>query len=250
MKLRALVVEDEAAARHFLVDLLEATDEVVVVAAVEDEAEASVVLAPDAKVGLDIAFVDIHLAGAASAEEAGLRLVRKHAGRPGAPQFVLTTANPEHALEAYDLGVVDYLLKPLSMTRVQSCLQRVRPRTNPTATPHALRVVARTRRGLAFFEQDEVLMFRAADRLVEAVTEDGAFGVDLTLNGLERSFAPRFVRVHRNYLVNETFVRGLERLDGEMRLSVGSHAVSVARDRVPEVRRRLLAGASGIKGSA
>lgn len=242
------MVEDEAAARAFLVELLEGAG-LSVVAAVEDEAEAETVLEPETGVRVDVAFVDIQLTGSLDAEEAGLRLVRKHAERPGAPAFVLCTANREHALEAYGLGVVDYLVKPVSRRRVAACIERISGRLQPSSDRGGHRVVARSRRGLVFFEQSEVLAFKAEGRLVEVLTASGAYGVDLTLNGLERSLGPNFLRVHRNYLVNGPHVRGLEREDGEMRLSVGEHAVPVARDRQPEVRRRLLADAFGIKGA-
>lgn len=65
---------------------------------------------------LDVAFVDIQLVGSARDDD-GLALVRAHAGRADAPAFVLATAFREHALEAFELGVVDYLLEPFTDER-------------------------------------------------------------------------------------------------------------------------------------
>jgi phage terminase large subunit GpA-like protein len=106
--LRVLVVEDEAPARRYLVELLHDTGRARVVAAVgtAEEADACV---RDGALDLDAAFVDVHLAG--DAADAGLRLVRGWHALPEAPRVVLATAHAQHALAAFELGVTDYLRK-------------------------------------------------------------------------------------------------------------------------------------------
>jgi DNA-binding LytR/AlgR family response regulator len=94
--LRALVVEDEWAARNYLVEMLHASGQAVVVAAVATVAEAQQALAPGGIV-VDVAFVDIHL-GHGHGDEAGMHLVRTLAGTPEAPLFVLATALSQHAV--------------------------------------------------------------------------------------------------------------------------------------------------------
>src|SRR5581483_9436891 len=108
-RLRALVVEDEHVARNYLVELLGATGRVDVVGAVATLSSAMEALT-DARGrdAIDVAFVDIHLG---SDDDAGLELVRDAAKQPNAPSFVLATALEQHAVEAFQLGVVDYLLK-------------------------------------------------------------------------------------------------------------------------------------------
>jgi YesN/AraC family two-component response regulator len=87
-----------------------------------DEARA-VLDAGRAGVPVDVLFVDVQLVG--DGDRAGLALVRELVRSPGAPAFVLATAFKQHALEAFDLGVVDYLLKPFREERVEACLQRL-----------------------------------------------------------------------------------------------------------------------------
>lgn len=107
--LRALVVEDEWPARNYLVELLETSGLAEVVGAVGSMEEARQALTGDESgLGIDVAFVDVQIDGAPRGET-GLSLVRSMAHSERAPMFVLATAYEEHALEAYELGVVDYL---------------------------------------------------------------------------------------------------------------------------------------------
>jgi DNA-binding LytR/AlgR family response regulator len=136
-RLRTLVLEDEWPARNYLVQLIEGTQCGEVVGAVESIDEARAALA---ELPVDVVFVDVQLSGA----ESGLELIKSLGappevpmiGRPqsGAtrPSFVLATAFGQHALQAFDLGVVDYLLKPFSEERVEQCLRRLLGR-KPTA---------------------------------------------------------------------------------------------------------------------
>ena len=239
MKLRALVVEDEWAARNYLVELLEATGDVEIggaVATAEDAREAIAAIAPD------VVFVDIQLAGSASD---GIALVR--AG--GAPAYVLATAHPQHALDAYQLGVIDYVLKPFTADRVAQCLARVRTRVPARAAAMApVRVVGRRKRALVFLRLDEVWAFEAADRLACVHAARGVFDVDLSLAALEASFGTALARVHRNWLVNLAHVLELEGTASDAELLVGDGLrVPVARERAASVRELLLANTAGVR---
>jgi response regulator of citrate/malate metabolism len=123
-RLRALVLEDERPARLFLARLIEGTQLAQVVGAASTIAEALKVLRA---VPVDVVFVDIRLAGG----ESGLDLVHSFRapgdgpGEVNRPLFVLTTAVERHTLRAFELGVIDYLLKPLTAERVERCLRRI-----------------------------------------------------------------------------------------------------------------------------
>lgn len=252
--LRALVVEDEWPARNYLVELLQESGQAEVLAAVATLDEARQALGPDG-VAVDVAFVDVQLAGAPE-DDAGLALIRSLSGTPGAPRFVLATASSSHALEAFALGVVDYLLKPFSKERVEQCLARVRGRPGEARPPpREARVVARRRSGLVFLQLGEVWGFEAADRLTFVHTRHGRFDVDLSLAAIEASFGRSLLRVHRRWLVNTEHVRALEQDDGEHALQVGGGLagepeglrVPVARERAAEVKALLLAGTTGLR---
>jgi two-component system response regulator LytT len=255
--LHALVVEDEWPARNYLVELLESSGLAEVVGAVGGIEEARQALGSDPPgVHVDVAFVDVQLDGAPDGET-GLSFVRSMAGMAGAPMFVLATAYHEHALEAFELGVVDYLLKPFSEERVGQCLRRLdvrRPRS-PGSSGGPLRIVARRKRSLVFLEPPEIWAFEAADRLTFVHTMHGTFDIDLSLAAVESSFGRAFVRVHRNWLVNAAHIKELERDGHETKLFVGAGLsdagrgvrVPVARERASALREMLLTNATGLR---
>lgn len=246
-KIRALIVEDERPARRFLAELLEDTEQVQVTAALASFEEAQQALDPDAGMRFDVAFVDVQLTPGGQLSDAGLRLVRRHV-QHRAPKFVLATADPQHALEAYELGVFDYLLKPFSFPRVKTCVERLCAGLDLTQqAAKTERIVARSKNGLVFFDVSEVVAFQAEQRLVFVHTHSGKFDLDLSLSALKRLLGEGFIRVHRSWLVNRSMVRGLERTDGEAVLNVGSLKVPIPRERASELRRSLLQSAQGIK---
>lgn len=252
--LRTLVVEDEWAARNYLVELLEASSLVEVVGAVATLDEARQALAGVDSPAVDLVFVDVKLVG--SGDATGLELVRAHAGQAGAPMFVLATASREHAIEAFSLDVVDYLLKPFTEERIERCLRRVLARRPAWAAPRGkTRIVARRGKTLVFLDAAEVWAFEAADRLTSVHTLHGTFDVDLTLAIIEASFGRRYMRVHRNWLINAACIKELDRDGRETRLFVGSGVgpdqrgvrVPVSRERAQVVRQLLLSSSAGVR---
>jgi DNA-binding LytR/AlgR family response regulator len=253
-KLRALVVEDEWAARNYLVELLQGSGAVDVAGAVASAEDARQLLEAEGEPGVDVAFVDVQLVGSDKDDE-GLDLVRALSRRRGAPLFVLATAFAKHAMEAYDLGVVDYLLKPFTEERVAQCIARLRARraAEPAAAPGPLRIVARRKRALVFLRLEEVWAFEAAERLAYVHTARGRFDVDLSLSAVEASLGRTLLRVHRNWLVNAQHVKELEGHGSETEILVGGAGdadgvrVPVARERAQAVREALLGNAMGIR---
>jgi two-component system response regulator LytT len=259
-RLATLVVEDEWPARNYLVELLEGSGLAEVVGAVGSVEQAKQALAGDAPgLGVDVVFVDVALEGGATGES-GLSLVRAFAPA-GAPMFVLATAYEQHAIEAFELGVVDYLLKPFNEERVVQCLRRLvdrRSREQRAGTPSTggpARIVARRKRSLVFLAPREIWAFEAADRLTFVHTTHGTFDIDLSLAAVETSFGRAFVRVHRNWLVNSDHIKELERDGPETKLFVGAGVadagkgirVPVARERAAAVREMLLENATGLR---
>jgi DNA-binding LytR/AlgR family response regulator len=253
-RLRALIVEDEPPARDYLVELLEESKMAEVVGAVGTVDEARQALQDSSAFCVDVAFVDIRLAG--GGHSGGLELVRSLVGRPTSPMFVLATAYTEHAVEAFSLDVVDYLLKPFTEERVDQCLRRLLARRPPRSTDGGQqRIVARRGKTLVFLDVGEVFAFEARERLTCVHTSHGMFDVDLSLAVIELSFGRTFVRVQRNWLVNAAYIKELEREGRDTRIFVGAGIgaeqrgvrVPVGRERAQFVRDMLLAGATGVR---
>jgi two-component system response regulator LytT len=258
--LRTLVVEDEWPARNYLVELLQASHLAEVVGAVASTEQArEAIQAQSSGVGIECVFVDIQLLGQGG-NETGLDLVRSLVGSARAPMFVLATAFDHHALEAFELGVVDYLLKPFTEDRVTQTLRRLHERRPPPlfvaeGAKMAARIVARKKRSLVFLELHEIWAFETQDRLTSVHTAHGTFDLDLSLAAIEASFGRTFVRVHRQWLVNASHIKELERDGDETRLFVGPALgddkkgvrVPVARERAAAVRNALLSNATGLR---
>jgi two-component system response regulator LytT len=248
--LKTLVLEDEWPARNYLVKLIEGTRCAEVVGAVAsiDEARGAMAGSP-----VDVVFVDIQLA-ATGDSRTGLDLIRSMANDPAAPMFVLATALPQHSLEAFDVGVVDYILKPFTEERVERCLGRLLARRAPR--PHALRrVVARQKNSLVFLDPEQVWAFEAADRLSFVHAPEGKFDIDLSLAAIEASFGRALFRVHRNWLVNLAHVKQLERDIGGATVIVGNELgpdarsvrAPVSQDRAKALRDVLLENTTGLR---
>jgi DNA-binding LytR/AlgR family response regulator len=237
-----------------LVELLQQTGSVEVVAAVATLSEAKQAMDPEVGAKIDAAFVDVQLR-ARGGDRSGLEWVRDMSKAPHAPIFVLATAYKKHAAEAFDLGVSDYLVKPFTGRRVAECIGRLLARGSPSpaAEPLPLRVAARRQRAIVFLDMDDVWACEAADRLTFVHSARGRFDLDLTLSAIQVSFGRSLVRVHRNWLVNASRVVEFERASGEVTLLVGSAdgvrglRVPVAKERAAAVREMLMASARGIR---
>jgi two-component system, LytTR family, response regulator LytT len=241
--LACMVVEDEWATRAFLVELIEQTKLATVVGAVAD-ADAARRLLQGKSPPIDVLFVDVQLPG-----RSGLALVKELPDAPK-PAIVLATAYSEHALEGYELGVVDYLLKPFSQGRVRACLERLQARVAPPLAQDAgaePRLVARRRTGVVLLRLDEIWAFESDGRLTYVHSTMGRFDVDLSLQALEGAFAPALIRVHRSWLVQKSLIRDVERQEGELSLFVGGGmrtegpgvVVPVSRERAAKIRSLL-----------
>ncbi len=189
--------------------------------------------------GADVVLLDIRMPGMD-----GLEAARHLARLERPPAVIFTTAYDAHALAAFEANAVDYLLKPIRRERLEAALAKARSLTRAqiaelasTVSPGSARThVSATLHGnLKLVPVDEVRFFRAEHKYVTARHPDGELVLDEALSALEKEFAGRFLRVHRNALVAVAHVRGLDR-DSQGRYCVRLDAV----DETVEVSRRML----------
>lgn len=186
--LRVVIADDELQARKRLARLCAEHGDVEVVA---QAASADELLAALPAARADVILLDISMPG-----RTGLQ-VREWLG-DAAPPVVFVTAHAEHAARAFDLGAVDYVVKPVTADRLAKALGRVR-----AAARHPARLTIETHRGLVLLDPAEVLVARLDGVLVTLVTTRGEMPTALTLKGLlARLPAGRFARADRQHLVN------------------------------------------------
>lgn len=239
--IRALLIEDELPAREDLRALLAAHPQVAIVGEAATVHTARALLTREA---YDLVFFDIHLLGGSSFE-----LVPDV--RPGA-RIVFTTAYDSFALRAFEVNALDYLVKPISATRLASALARIampEPRPDPEASAPAapLRiddtVYLRTGQRARFAPVAELSLIVAEDNYTR-ITLSRAESILLrkSLAAWEAMLpASHFARVHRTHIVNLAHVLRYERQgDGALLFIRGASApVPASRRTWAEVRARL-----------
>jgi two-component system, LytTR family, response regulator AlgR len=214
MTLKVFIVDDEAPARERLKELLgdiAAEVPTSVVGEARHGVEAvELVPASDAQVVL----LDIKMPGMG-----GLEVARHLGALERAPRIVFVTAHERHAVEAFDLNALDYLLKPVRAERLAAALRKASvPETEKLvkaadAPREYLSVPERNR--IVLVPVRDILFLRAEQKYVTVRTRAREHLVEESLVALEREFAVRFVRIHRNCLVARAAIRGFERAPGE-----------------------------------
>jgi two-component system response regulator LytT len=208
-RLSVLVVDDEAPSRDELAFLLQ---QQALVGRVAQAAAATTCLELLGRDGFDAVFLDVrmpHLDGLALA-----RLISQMA-RP--PQVVFVTAYEDHAVEAFGLAAVDYLMKPVRPARLGVTVQRLaRARASAVAAPHSApqlddRIAVSARGQIKLLQAGEVRVAIADGEGVTVRTADGRYHVRHTLHELEERLERHgFLRVHRAYLVNLNHVSSID----------------------------------------
>jgi two-component system LytT family response regulator len=241
MKVTALIVDDEPVARAGLRAMLGAFDWVSVVG--ESADGASAVEAID-RLRPELVFLDVQMPGLLGTEVA--RRIQHQ------PFIIFTTAYSQHAVTAFEVSAVDYLLKPFGAVRLASALDRVRSAVGEPAPASVLerlsgalasgpitRLFVRTGGALIPLAVSSVSRFDAEGDYVFAFVGGMRHVLTLPLSRLEERLDPaRFVRVHRAHIINLDHVRSF-RPDarGNLRaeLADGTH-VPVSRSRAQALR--------------
>ena len=249
--IRALVVDDEPRARSRLQRLLTAHPDVSVLgeAASGNEAVASCL-----RLRPNLLFLDVDMPDGTGLE--ALERVRQTLPETLAPLAVFTTAHEEHAVQAFALEGLDYLLKPIEPETLARALKRVRKRLwaqapaaapppaapAPPPTPASSGHLAAHRGGRVInLDLDDVACVEIEDTIAFAFTPEGRFRLSGTLAELqERLPTPRFVQVSRSSILQLDWVKHLEPLGAGVWLARLKEpidkTVRVARRRVKTLR--------------
>lgn len=207
--LRVILADDEPLARARLTDLLLDLADDFAVEVVAQAGNGFIALERAADTSADVILLDIQMPGMN-----GLEAARHIAALPSPPAIIFVTAFDEHALQAFELRAIDYLLKPVRLQRLREALSRIKP----LATDDAAALAPR-RSHFSLLERgriwrvpvDEVLFLRAELRYVTARTREREYLLDESLTKLEEEFGADFLRIHRNCLVARAHLEGFQR---------------------------------------
>jgi two-component system LytT family response regulator len=212
--LRALIVDDEELARRLVREFLAPHADVEIVGECENGLDAVRqigALAPD------LVFLDIQMP-----RLTGLEVLELTGLRQG---VIFTTAYDEHAIKAFELHAVDYLLKPFSRARFDDALARARALHAPSRGLDALvverpepiaRILIRDREQVHVVPVDAVECIEAQGDYLAVLADGRTYLKAQRISELEQQLDPRvFLRVHRSFIVNLAHLKGIEREGAE-----------------------------------
>ena len=213
-ELKVFISDDEQPARERLRTLLEdiaAELPTKVVGEARNGVEAIELLPPS---GAQVLLLDIQMPGMG-----GLEVARHLARLAAPPRIIFITAHDRHAVEAFELNALDYLLKPVRAERLAAALKKATVPDNARLEQAAeapreyLSLAERNR--IVLLPVRDILFLRAEEKYVTVRTRSREHLVEEPLIALEKEFAARFIRIHRNCLVARAAIRGFERAPGE-----------------------------------
>jgi two-component system LytT family response regulator len=223
-RISTLIVDDEPVARKVLREELELLPEIEVVGEAENGRDATRKIA---ELKPDLVFLDLQMPVMSGFEVVG------SLGGSSLPVIIIVTAFDQHAIQAFEAGAVDYLLKPVSEARLAKAVDRAKTLLNrpveianrvatiasistPAAPARGRKVVGRAGSDYILLDADEVVAFQAERELVWIITAKQRLLATLSLRALEdRLGEPQFQRVHRNAIVNVNHVRKLSVLSSQ-----------------------------------
>jgi two-component system LytT family response regulator len=221
--MKTLIVDDEPIARRILIEELEHFPEVTVVGEADNGKRA---LERIRELRPDLVFLDLQMP-----VMSGFEVVRNL--EAPLPTIVILTAFDQHAIEAFEAGAIDYLLKPVSEERLAKAVDRAKNlQAHPAKVADAVarisaipgesnltmnrRVVGRIGEEYHLLDVNEVLAFQADRELVWIITAKQRLLATQSLRAIEtRLGAPEFRRVHRNAIVNVNHVRKMVALSSQ-----------------------------------
>ncbi|SEN84457.1 two component transcriptional regulator, LytTR family [Chitinophaga rupis] len=226
--IKAIIIDDEPLARAVVLEYLMGFPEVQVLQECNDGFEGLKAIQQHQP---DIIFLDVQMPKINGFEM--LELVEEM------PAVIFTTAFEEHAIRAFEVNAVDYLLKPFSKDRFEKALQKwlgnkatATPPAAPQQTTQLLetaaasplqsnRIVVKINGKIKIIPVQDVHYLEAADDYVKIITPEGAFLKNKTMSFFEQTLDPQqFARVHRSYMLNVNQVTRIEPYEKENHLAI------------------------------
>ncbi|MEO5313483.1 LytTR family DNA-binding domain-containing protein [Pseudarthrobacter sp. CC12] len=228
--INVLVVDDELPAVEELAFLLGRDERIGKVLRATSGAEALTALSGGS---IDAVFLDIHMPAVS-----GLDIAAAIARSSSPPAVVFVTADEDHALAAFELAAVDYLLKPVRAERLARSVGRICELREGGAAPEMITVdQGGTTR---MIRRDDVTYVQAQGDYARLHTADASYLIRVPLADLEQQWADAgFIRTHRSYLVALKHVSSMKLAADGPRVTVAGAGLPISRRHLPIVREKL-----------
>ena len=220
--MKILIVDDEILARERLVSLLSELNTDYSISEAENGVAA---LRSISEISPELILLDIRMPGMN-----GLEVAQHLTGLDTPPAIIFTTAYQDYALDAFDAHAVDYLMKPVRKERLQQAINRAKALSksninelmhNHDASNSRTHLSTTVLGDLQIIPIEKIYFLKADQKYVTAVWSEGEILIDDSLKLLEREFASRFIRIHRNALVALEYIQGLDKdEEGNLRINL------------------------------
>ena len=226
MRIRCLIVDDEPLAVRLISSYIQQVPELEIVAACNDAFEAFKVLREQK---IDLIFLDIKMP-----KLIGTDFIRSI---PNPPKVIFITAFRDYALDGYELDIVDYLLKPVSLTRfMKAVLKAIKLIDIESGAPGGNMEYSVNKEAFLYFKVNremrkvllnDILFIESSKEYVKIYLEnEKQVLVKQSISALEKLLSPhRFIRIHRSYIVTIEKVSSFNALS----VTVGSHKIPIGR---------------------
>jgi two-component system, LytTR family, response regulator len=218
--LKVLIADDEPIARQVLREHLESIPDLQLAGEATTGTET---VEQIVQTKPDLVLLDLQMPGLD-----GLSVVRSLRG--AAPMVIFVTAYEQHAVAAFEVGAIDYLLKPVREERLRKAIEKARKEWKPAAPPPSVprKIVGRKGSDIYLLDPAEILAFQADGELVHIITGSDKYLAEMSLKTLEQTLdAPRFRRIHRSSIINTDHIRKISPLSSKrwlLKLSNGFEA--------------------------
>ncbi len=246
MKIKTVIIEDEAPARELIKAYLKDNDKFEIVAECENGFEGIKAINTYKP---DLVFLDVQMPKLTGFEM--LELLDEF------PEIIFTTAYDEYAIKAFEMNAVDYLMKPFSKERFDKALDKAIHRLDNKEDKKSVknlvekvkndsgeidRIFVKTGNRIDVIPVNDIIRIEAQDDYVEIYTKEKSYLKKETMGYLESKLPhSNFIRVHRSHIINTDYLHKLERYAKESFIVIlkDGSKVNVSKSRVKELREKL-----------
>ncbi|WP_159590931.1 LytR/AlgR family response regulator transcription factor [Streptococcus halichoeri] len=209
--MKVAIIDDEPLARMELAYLIQQTqiaDAIFEGESIEEALQLILTQSPD------LLFLDIHLT-----DESGLDLAKTINKVSQPPLIIFATAYDDHALEAFELNALDYLLKPFEQDRVKKAMIKAQAalagkqvaKQTPTRVLANERLTVETDERIYLLPFAEILYCEVQGKVTTVHTNQASYETQMSLSALERHLdVPCFLKVHRSYIINQDHIKEIQ----------------------------------------
>jgi two-component system, LytTR family, response regulator len=238
--INAIIIDDEPAARSMLRQIIGQHCPMVKIIDEAPDVRSAVKIINNHTI--DLVFLDIEMP-----EENGFALF-EYFQKPSF-EVIFCTAYSEYALQAFEVSAIDYLLKPISISKVVNAVekvlkmvgqnqitQRVSTLKENLSVKQLQKIALPMADSLLFVELDDVYYFEADGAYTNVITSTGKTLVSKKIKEFDELLANdgRFYRIHRSYLINVRQIQKYNKRDGAMIVFANGNTTPVAREKVKE----------------